>query len=115
MANPSICVEFHGQNYCITDCLVKVVRLQEERYEDVNGPASVVSGLTGAESALDTFTFWQRVPDTEPKYQYYLKREPPAVLPIKGFDHWWNKQVGTTRNMIRKSQKGARLASFLRR
>jgi hypothetical protein len=56
------CVEIHGQNYCITDCLVKVARLEEERYEGMNDAASVVSGLIGAESAPNIFTFWQRVP-----------------------------------------------------
>ena len=42
------CVEIHGQNYCLTDSLVKVVRLEEEWHEDMNDPASVVSGLIGA-------------------------------------------------------------------
>jgi hypothetical protein len=99
------CVEIGGQNYCITGKLVKVATLEEEWYEDVNDPASVVSGLIDVESAPDIFTFWQRIPDTEQKYPYYVERESLAVLPVKSFEHWWKQVKGTTRNMVRKSQK----------
>jgi hypothetical protein len=100
------CVRINGQTYCITGGLVKIVSVEKEWYEDVHDPASVITALIDVEPKLDIFTFWQRVPETEPKYQYYTEWESLAVLPIKSFDYWWNKQAkGTTRNIVRKSQK----------
>src|SRR5438309_1368435 len=100
------CVEINGQIYCSGRGFVSVASLEDEWYEDVNDPESVIVALTDSEVRPDIFTFWQRVPETEPKYQYYAELESLAVLPIKTFDYWWNKQAkGTTRNMVRKSQK----------
>jgi hypothetical protein len=102
------CVEINGQIYVFSRGLVTMVRLENEWYEDVDNPDSVIGALADCEVRPDIFTFWQRVPETEPKYRYYMERESLAVLPIKSFDYWWNKQAkGTTRNMIRKSQKAA--------
>jgi hypothetical protein len=100
------CVEIDGQNYCVTGRLVKVVTLEEEWYEDINNPRRVIRSLADLNFGCDIFTFWQRVPETEPKYNYFTEWESLAVLPVKTFDHWWNRQANTkTRNMIRKSQK----------
>lgn len=100
------CVEINGQIYCFGRGLVSVASLEDEWYEDVNNPDSVIGALADSEVRPDIFTFWQRVPETEPRYQYYTEWESLAVLPIKSFDYWWNKQAkGTTRNMVRKSQK----------
>ena len=100
------CVEINGQIYCSGRGFVSVASLEDEWYEDVNDPEAVIGALTDSELRPDIFTFWQRVPETEPKYQHYTEWESLAVLPIKGFDYWWNKQAkGTTRNMVRKSQK----------
>jgi hypothetical protein len=101
------CVQIDGQSYSITRGLVTVIGLEEEWYEDVLDPESVVNALKGdSEFKPDIFTFWQRLPAVEPKYGYYMEWESLAALEIKSFDYWWNKQVkGTTRNMIRKSEK----------
>ena len=100
------CIEINGQTFSITGKIVKVVKLEHESYENINDPALVVTALKNSECKPDIFTFCQRVPDTEPKHKYSMEWESLAVLPIKNFDYWWNKQVkGTTRNMIRKSQK----------
>ena len=80
--------------------------LEDDWYEDVNDPASVIAGLNESHTRPDIFTFWQRLPDVEPKYQYHTEWESLAVLPIKGFDYWWSKQIkDKTRNMVRKAKK----------
>jgi hypothetical protein len=100
------CLEINGQVYCLDRGFIRVASLEDEWYDDVNAPHVVIAALATCDLRPDIFTFWQRVPETEPKYQYYTELESLAVLPITSFDHWWNKQVkGTTRNMIRKSQK----------
>jgi hypothetical protein len=101
------CVEIGGQIFTITKGLLTVVSLEDEWYEDVNDPEFVIDVLTNSSAFKpDIFTFWQRLPDTEPRYHYHLEWESIATLQIRSFDYWWNKQAkGTTRNMIRKSQK----------
>jgi hypothetical protein len=83
------------------------LRVEDEWYEDVKDPFDVIAALKTARDVKgDIFTFWQRVPDTNPKYNYYTEWESVAVLSIKSFEYWWSKQAkGTTRNMVRKSQK----------
>ena len=100
------CVEINGQTYCFGVGLVSVATLEDDWYEDVTDPGSVIGALAVSDRRPDIFTFWQRVPETEPRYPYYTEWESIAVLPITTFDYWWNKQAkGTTRNMVRKSQK----------
>ena len=101
------CVEIYGQTYSIGRGLLTTLKLEHEWYEDVRDPFAVIDALNHSINVKpDIFTFWQRVPETERRYQYYAEWESLAVLPIKSFDYWWNKQAkGTTRNMVRKSQK----------
>ena len=101
------CMEIGGQSYSISKGPLTVVRLEDEWYEPVRDPEAAIRILesrTGFKP--DLFTFRQHLPDTVARYQFYREFESIAVLPVTSFDHWWNKQVkGTTRNMIRKSQK----------
>lgn len=101
------CVEINGQVYSIARGPVTLLGLEDEWYEDVHDPAAVIETLRNSRGFKpDLFTFWQRLPVLEPKFAYPHEWEEIAVLPIKSYEHWWNKQIkGTTRNMIRKSQK----------
>jgi hypothetical protein len=100
------CVKINGQTYLVTGGLVRIMRLEDDWYEDVNDPSSVIAALRSSDVRPDIFSFWQRLPDVEPQYRYYREWESIAVLPIKSFDHWWNKQIkDKTRNMVRKSKK----------
>lgn len=100
------CVQIDGRTYIISKDLISVARLEEEWYDDVVAPESVAAKLARSNIRPDIFTFWQRVPDTTPNYDYCMEWESLAVLPIQTFDHWWNKQIKpATRNMVRKSQK----------
>jgi hypothetical protein len=100
------CLEIGGQTFVNSGGPLKILGVEDEWFEDVLDPVSVVGALAGSKFKPDIFTFWQRLPDTEPKYPFYFELESISVLPIKSYDEWWNKQVkGTTRNMVRKSQK----------
>jgi hypothetical protein len=99
-------IEINGQTFSISKGPLSFASLEEEWFEDLKDPAIAITGLKRCRPRPDIFTFCQRVPEVEPKYSYQSVAEPLAVLPISTYDHWWNKQVkGTTRNMIRKSQK----------
>jgi hypothetical protein len=100
------CVELEGQTYTISGAPLRVIRLEEEWYEDVHDPARVVDALNHGSIRGDLFTFWQRIPETEPRFDYVTEWEELAVLPLQSFNHWWDHQIKSrTRNLIRKSEK----------
>jgi hypothetical protein len=95
-----------GKEVVITGGFVKTARLAEEWYQDVEDPELIVAAIKKSKVKVDLFTFWQRLPETEPKYDYYMERESIAALPIKSFDHWWKNQINPkTRNLVRKAEK----------
>jgi hypothetical protein len=95
-----------GQEIVITGGLVKTARLADEWYQDVATPALMLEAIMKSKVKVDIFTFWQRLPETEPKYRYYMELESIAALSITSFDHWWNDQINAkTRNVIRKAER----------
>ena len=102
------CMDILGQRYTLSPGIATVLRLEDEWYEDVNDPLAVIEELRVIRGFKpDVFTFCQRLPETTPKFDFSFEWESIAALKIESYEHWWNKQVkGTTRNMIRKSQKG---------
>jgi hypothetical protein len=101
------CVELLGQTYSITRGPVTVLALEDEWYEDVCNPAAVLDILRErSEIRPDILTFWQRLPDLEPRHSYHQEWEDIAVLPVKSYEHWWNNQIKSrVRSQIRKSEK----------
>jgi hypothetical protein len=102
------CVEVCGQIYSIIPTgPASIVRLENEWYEDVRDPGAVIDALKRSKEIKgDIFTFWQRVPDLEPRHSYAMEWEDLAVLPITDYQHWWNHQIKSrVRNLIRKSEK----------
>lgn len=89
---------------------------QQEWFEDVENPEMLIDALLKSKRCPDILTFWQRLPDTQPKFSYTMEPDPIAALPIKSYSFWWEKQIDCkTRNMVRKSQKAGiivRLATF---
>jgi Acetyltransferase (GNAT) family len=101
------CVEICGQNYAVSRGLVTTLCLEDDWFEDVANPAAVIDALTKSSGfKADIFTFWQRLPDTEPKHSFHTEWEELATLPIRNYDHWWNHQIKSrVRNQIRKAEK----------
>jgi hypothetical protein len=86
--------------------VIRMARMPNQWYEDVGDPESLIKGIRKAKVEADIFTFFQRIPETKPKYNYYMEWEPVAALPIISFDHWWKNQIKkNTRQAIKRSQK----------
>jgi hypothetical protein len=95
-----------GKEIVITGGLVKTARLVEEWYQDVEAPELMIEAIKKSKVKVDIFTFWQRLPENETKYNYYMEHESIAVLPIKSFDCWWKYQINPkTRNVVRKAER----------
>lgn len=101
------CIEIGGQTFSIARGPLTVVSLEDEWYEDLANPQAVIDALKeNAHFRPDLLTFWQRMPDVEPKYSYHQEWEEIAVLPVTSYDNWWKKQINSkTRNLIRKAEK----------
>lgn len=90
----------------ITGRLFKTARIDEEWFEDVENPQVLIDELKCSKPGADVFTFWQRLPERRPKYDYYREWDNVAALPIKSYEAWWQEQIkARTRNLIRKSEK----------
>jgi hypothetical protein len=101
------CIQIGGQTFSISQGLLTVVRLEDEWYEDLNEPEKVIEAIkASSDFKADLFTFWQRMPDVEPRYPYHQGWEYIAMLPVTSYNHWWAQQIKPkVRNLIRKSEK----------
>jgi len=100
------CLEIDGQTYALSRGVATTVHLEDEWFEDVRDPRSVIATLKEGPVNADIFTFWQRLPYTRPEFDFRQEWESIAALPVTTFDHWWNKQIRpVTRNLVRKAQK----------
>ena len=101
------CLEIDGQTYSLNRGPATILGLEDEWYEDVRDPEKVIATLEHSSGFKpDIFTFWQRLPDYEPKYDYPVHWEEIAVLPVQSYDHWFNHQIKSrTRGLVRKAEK----------
>jgi len=100
------CLEIDGQTYALSRGVATTVHLEDEWYADVTDPKAVIAALKRSHIGADIFTFWQRLPDTEPQFDFYKEWDRIAAVPVTTFDRWWNKQIKpTARNKIRKAEK----------
>jgi Acetyltransferase (GNAT) domain len=66
----------------------------------------VIAQLRPRPDRPDLFTFAQRIPDTEPAYDYRFETDNYAVLPLRTHEHWFNEQIpAATRRAIRAAAK----------
>jgi hypothetical protein len=85
---------------------VKIGRLEEEWYEDLQNPAAFIEELRTSRKCPDVFTFWQRLPDATPRYDYVRTADSIAAIPLTDYKTWWEKQISSkTRNMVRRAEK----------
>src|SRR5262245_3483011 len=69
-------------------------------------PRHVVGQLQVAGAPADLFTFTERVPQTEPRYDYQREWDNVAAVPISTHDHWLQKQISAaSRRNVRTSEK----------
>ncbi len=69
-------------------------------------PYHVVAELQSLDSKPDLFTFAQRVPDTRPRFPFYMESDNVAVIPLSSYEEWFSKQTSSaTRRNIRASEK----------
>jgi hypothetical protein len=69
-------------------------------------PDEVIREIQDKVDKPDLFTFEQRVPDVEPRFNFHTEWDNIAVLPISTYEHWFQKQISSaTRRNVRASEK----------
>lgn len=95
-----------GNDLKVNGRLIRIARLELDKYEFLDNPAEVLDGLRKSNPRVDLFTFLQRLPKAPPKFDYAMEWDNLAVLPVSTFEHWWNKQIKSfPRNRARQAEK----------
>jgi hypothetical protein len=93
-------------SFKITGRLVRIARLEGEKYTFPDDPEAVAAYLKRTRKRVDLFTFSQKLPDTAPRYPYFYEADNLAVLHVTSFDNWWNNQIRSyPRNRARQAAK----------
>lgn len=102
-------VQIDGRTVIATGGWLRMAAVQDEdllETEAVYDPGSFIPHLLETGFRADIFTFAQKLPDTHPRFTYYLEWDNLAVIPITTFSDWWEKRVApTVRTAVRKAAK----------
>lgn len=104
---PSARIE--DKNVVVTGRFIKMAEVHDEVWLEgqvVNDPERFVRDLKASNLKADIFTFSQKIPETQPKYQYHLEWDNVAAIPITTFEEWWEKRLPqVTRKSVRRGAK----------
>ena len=103
-------MEINGQKIMVEGKILRVAKPhrnpQDEWFDDADDPEMLIADLRNSKHCPDILTFWQRLPDTKPKYPYAMELDSIAALPIRSYSYWWEKQIDRkARNKTRKAEK----------
>jgi len=82
-----------GNEITISGKFIKMAQFKEDWDIDVENPEQVIVKLKESGTKADLFTFIQRLPESKPKFNYYMEWDNYAAIPIKNYDYWSKKQV----------------------
>ena len=86
--------------------VLRIARLDAELYHFLSKPEAFIEGLRNSRDRIDIFTFMQGLPETGPRFTYYMEWDNLAVLPVSTFDSWWNTQIRSiTKNRAKQAGK----------
>lgn len=87
--------------------MLRMARLEADAYQFVDHDAVPFLGaLREVRPCIDVFTFVQRLPETQPKYDYPMEWDNFAALQVTSYEHWWNQQIGfKARNKAKQALK----------
>ena len=85
---------------------IRIAEVREEWDEDITNPKLTINMLKKRGVRIDLFTFVQRLPESRPKYNYYMEWDNVAAIPITSYEYWLKNQIPKqTRNRIKKAIK----------
>lgn len=67
---------------------LKVASFDDEYIREITDPESILNEIKSSGIKADMLTFWQLVPDADPRFSYYYELEDQAILHIKSYEDW---------------------------
>ena len=87
---------------------VAIVRSEEWLETEMENPDGCIKELKRKRPSgerADIFTFTQKLPATQPKYQYPMEWDSVAAIQITSFTAWWERLPQATRKNVRRAEK----------
>lgn len=95
-----------GRSIVVSGRVLRIGRLEKEFYEDVNHPHEFLQKVESAAVQIDIFTFLQRFPATEPKFDYIMQWDNVAAIRITSYQDWYRNHIPKqTRRALRISSE----------
>ena len=97
-----------GNVLTITGKWIRVAAVQDEEWleSELADPELCVRRLKqAAPPAADIFTFTQKPPATDAKYDYPFEGTSVAVADVRNFKSWWEKLPQETRKNVRRAER----------
>jgi hypothetical protein len=99
-----------GKNIILQGKLLKMAVVHNEEWleTEVEDPALCVRLLKSQlreGMGADVFSFGQKLPDTQPKYDYPMEWDSVAAVRVASFKEWWEGLRQETRKNVRRAQK----------
>ncbi len=95
-----------GKDIRVEGRLVRIARIDGEKYTYPDNPEEMINELRKSQARIDLFTFTQKLPATDPIYDYPREQDNLAVLNVSTFEHWWTNQIRSfPRNRARQAEK----------
>jgi hypothetical protein len=103
------CAHIHNRTVVLTGRWLKTSAIFDEELvegEVVDQPEDFISQIKRDLPGVDIFTFAQKLPDLRPRYNYPMKWDNAAVIPITDFKNWWEKRLPQeSRKNVRRATK----------
>ena len=71
----------------------------------IDDPGAFIEELKSSRIKADLFTLVQKIPDTKPKYPYYMEMDNVAAIPIFTYEDWWTKLSTDARKDVKRAAK----------
>lgn len=87
---------------------LKTAGIHDEHWQaaEVEHPDTILAKLREQTLKADVFTFAQKLPHTQPRFEYAMEWDNVAAVPITTYADWWEKRLPQeTRKNVRRSIK----------
>jgi hypothetical protein len=89
--------------------IVKTATIKDEWWSEAEitcAPEEIIARLKKEKTGADLFEFSQKVPHTDPKYDYCKALSSVAAIPITSYADWWEHRLSqVTRKNVRRAQR----------
>ncbi len=101
--------QINGNTVIVVGHWLRMASVQDEQWleaEPIEDPERFVAKLKEQKVKADLFTFSQRLPEIEPRYDYRMEWDNVAAIPIVRFEDWWDKRLPQeSRKNVRRANK----------